>query len=71
MDTCQGDSGGPLVCENSVTSAYVLHGVTSFGFGCANPMSPGVYTRVTEYVDWLTLNTQNNAGKVYSTINSL
>ncbi|KAK4314191.1 hypothetical protein Pmani_014524 [Petrolisthes manimaculis] len=49
-DTCQGDSGGPLVVPNS-DSVYSLVGITSWGIGCAT--NPGVYTRVTEYVDWV------------------
>lgn len=57
VDTCRGDSGGPLACWDSSNSRYVLDGITSFGFGCANPRSPGIYTRVSEYSDWIARNT--------------
>ena len=53
-DTCQGDSGGPLVVQKSPTDdSAIVYGVVSWGIGCARPGYPGVYTRVTKYVDWI------------------
>ncbi|EFY85697.1 extracellular trypsin protease [Metarhizium acridum CQMa 102] len=48
-DSCYGDSGGPLVDANSKT----LVGIVSFGLGCANPAAPGVYTKVSSYLDFI------------------
>nr|CAD7588047.1 unnamed protein product [Timema genevievae] len=46
----KGDSGGPLVCEGQ------LAGIVSWGYDCAIPMYPGVYTNVSYFRSWLLLN---------------
>ncbi|TVP80628.1 MAG: serine protease [Puniceicoccaceae bacterium] len=52
VDTCQGDSGGPLIVRD-FDDAWTLVGLTSFGDGCAEPDSPGIYTRVSQIRPWL------------------
>jgi len=50
-DACQGDSGGALVKTGPHSSADKLVGLVSWGFGCADPNFPGVYTRLSAYYD--------------------
>ncbi|XP_010777813.1 hepatocyte growth factor activator [Notothenia coriiceps] len=50
-DACQGDSGGPLACVRHDVS--FLYGIISWGDGCGRSDKPGVYTKVTHYIDWI------------------
>ena len=65
-DSCQGDSGGPLVCV--VNQTPILYGVTSWGIGCGEPASPGLYASVASKISWF--NTTMNALSMTSTSTS-
>ncbi|XP_014056963.1 serine protease hepsin [Salmo salar] len=68
-DACQGDSGGPFVAEDSLSKAsrYRLLGVVSWGTGCAMAKKPGVYTRVSRFLPWISsaMRTYHNSPGVH------
>ena len=49
--SCRGDSGGPMMC--GYCGHNVLAGISSFGGRNCNAYWPNVYTRVSEYRDWI------------------
>lgn len=53
VDNCAGDSGGPLQ-YTSLQSTIVQYGIVSYGLNsCGVDASPGVYTKVSHYIDWI------------------
>ncbi|GFY69520.1 serine proteinase stubble [Trichonephila inaurata madagascariensis] len=52
LDACEGDSGGPMVIRGK-QGEWVLVGLISWGMGCAAPKQPGVYTRMSQFTDWV------------------
>ncbi|XP_076659103.1 chymotrypsin-2 [Halictus rubicundus] len=51
QDACQGDSGGPLIMyENRVP---IQIGIVSYGDADCPSGRPGVFSRVTGYIDWI------------------
>lgn len=55
-DACQGDSGGPLILK--IEGRWTQIGIVSFGNKCGEPGYPGVYTRVSEFIDWIKNNSK-------------
>ncbi|XP_011866109.1 PREDICTED: venom protease-like [Vollenhovia emeryi] len=54
-DACQGDSGGPLMSPDRRNQrTYYIIGVVSYGFKCAEPGYPGVYSKVSSFLDFIT-----------------
>ncbi|XP_026808326.1 serine protease snake-like [Rhopalosiphum maidis] len=53
-DTCTGDSGGPIqIIHNKYMCMYSQIGITSFSGVYCGTDTPGVYTRVSNYISWI------------------
>ncbi|KAI1235893.1 hypothetical protein IHE44_0001984 [Lamprotornis superbus] len=54
-DTCLGDSGGAFVIQDPATRRWVAQGLVSWGGPeeCGSKQVYGVYTKVSNYVDWV------------------
>nr|XP_029718133.1 phenoloxidase-activating factor 3-like [Aedes albopictus] len=51
-DNCHGDSGGPL--QYFGKTGFVIHGIVSYGVStCGTEAEPGIYTKVSHYMDWI------------------
>ncbi|XP_058064289.1 serine protease easter-like [Anopheles bellator] len=58
VDSCRGDSGGPLGFSVDISGArFVQFGIVSAGVkSCGVESVPGIYTRVSSYMDWIVEN---------------
>merc|ERR1719369_1100133 len=65
-DSCQGDSGGPLTVD--VDGAHVLVGDVSFGPGCGDEGTYGVYGHVAYFRTWIDRNIRRNGGAQYCSL---
>ena len=66
-DACGGDSGGPLVYRASKTGRHFAVGVTSGGFDdCGNPETPGLYTKVKDFRDFIKKHAQQACWKKFT-----
>ncbi|XP_010890652.2 vitamin K-dependent protein C [Esox lucius] len=50
-DACEGDSGGPMV--TLYRNTWFLIGIVSWGEGCGNKDKLGIYTKVSNYNEWI------------------
>ncbi|XP_069686150.1 venom protease-like [Periplaneta americana] len=50
-DACTGDSGGAMMWPRG--ELYYQIGIISGGIGCARENVPGLYSRVSEFLDWI------------------
>ncbi|XP_005107254.1 trypsin-1-like [Aplysia californica] len=51
-DSCEGDSGGPLVCKE-IDGRYYQYGIVSAGQKNQCGIVPGLYTRVSAFLSWI------------------
>jgi len=52
-DACYYDIGGPLVYQDPTTGVWKQLGISSWGTGCGSPGFYGVYSKVSDFVDFI------------------
>lgn len=57
-DSCHGDSGSPLALRNN--RRFWAAGIVSWVVDCRQQGTYGIYTRVTNYLDWINKTMQEN-----------
>ena len=55
-DSCSGDSGGPLFVKDATSEIFFQTGIVSFGSKMCGTGKPGIYTRISNYIDWIAEN---------------
>jgi len=54
---CNGDRGAPLMCQ---TGRSALSGLSAWGYGCAQPGYPDVFTSTLYFLQWIHQNWDNS-----------
>ncbi|CDQ89122.1 unnamed protein product [Oncorhynchus mykiss] len=62
---CQGNWGGGLVCQGE-GGRWVLTGIVSGGYGCSDPSTPALYTRVSRFRGWIEEVTHTHRSGTYT-----
>ncbi|XP_023282098.1 uncharacterized protein LOC111669859 [Seriola lalandi dorsalis] len=57
-DSCQGDSGGPYALYDN--GRFWAAGIVSWGVDCGKKGTYGIYTKVTNYMDWIKTTMEEN-----------
>ena len=63
IDACHGDSGGPGTGYDVGTELKLL-GIVSWGDECAEPYKPGVYVKVSYFIQWINETIENNTNLI-------
>ncbi|XP_017783181.1 PREDICTED: tryptase beta-2-like [Nicrophorus vespilloides] len=54
LDVCEGDGGSPLICPiPAQTDRFHQVGIVSWGIGCGENNTPGVYVDLSKFRDWI------------------
>ncbi|XP_055386238.1 spaetzle-processing enzyme-like [Condylostylus longicornis] len=60
-DACGGDSGGPVAILQNVSNkwAYFIVGIITYGTTPCGNDDPGVYTKISKYIEWIIQNMEH------------
>ena len=76
QSSLKGDSGSPLMSNDSEftekneddAKPWVIYGIASWTFMCARVETPGVFTKVSHYVNWIQTIITCKSHLVYNTL---
>ncbi|NP_001081896.1 ovochymase-2 precursor [Xenopus laevis] len=66
-DSCSEQSGSPLVCLLEKKGIYTIFGIASWGVNCKENSKPGIYTKVSPFIDWIR-QIMSDTGQIHSNL---